>query len=90
VGIPIFGALGFGQMSIEALTVNPPYGLIRVHNSFECHLTPEGIVKPYSHFIRGIIAGYLKIILNAEIKVEEIKCIAKGDAYCLFEAKREA
>jgi predicted hydrocarbon binding protein len=89
MGATIFAAIGFGQMEIEKLTLNPPYALTQVYNSFECQLAPETQTKPYSHFIRGIIAGYMTTVLGVKMKVEEIKCVAKGDPNCIFEAKPE-
>ncbi|MGB9854401.1 MAG: V4R domain-containing protein [Candidatus Bathyarchaeales archaeon] len=89
MGATIFTAIGFGKMEIEKLTLNPPYALTHVYNSFECQLAPKTQIKPYSHFIRGIIAGYLTTVLNVKMKVEETECVAKGDQNCTFEAKTE-
>ena len=89
LGATMFTAIGFGKMEIEKLTLNPPYALAYVYNSFECQLAPEIQRKPYSHFIRGIIAGYLTTVLNVKMKVEEMKCVTKGDRNCIFEAKTE-
>ncbi|MEM2952805.1 MAG: V4R domain-containing protein [Candidatus Bathyarchaeia archaeon] len=89
MGAPIFTAVGFGQMAIEKLLLDPPYALAHVYDSFECQLAPETQKKPYSHFIRGIIAGYLTKVLGIKMKVEETRCIAKGDPNCTFEAKPE-
>jgi hypothetical protein len=78
MGATIFAAIGFGQMEIEKLTLNPPYAITHVYNSFECQLAPKTQTKPYSHFIRGIIAGYLVTVLGVKMKVEEIKCLQKA------------
>jgi predicted hydrocarbon binding protein len=89
MGATIFTATGFGRMEIEKLTLNPPRAIAHVYNSFECQLAPENHKKPYSHFIRGMIAGYLTTVLGINMKVEETKCTAKGDPNCTFEAKPE-
>lgn len=89
MGATIFTAIGFGRMEIEKLTLKPPYALTHVYNSFECQLAPENQTKPYSHFIRGIIAGYLTTVLGTKMKVEETTCVAQGDPNCTFEAKPE-
>ncbi|MBS7633594.1 4-vinyl reductase [Candidatus Bathyarchaeota archaeon] len=55
--------------------------------NFECDLA-RGYGKPYSQFYRGAIAGIFTQYFKEEMKVEEVKCIAKGDPYCQFEISR--
>lgn len=89
IGATIFTTIGFGQIEIEKLTLDPPYMFTYVYNSFECQLAPKTQRKPCSHFIRGIIAGYLTAVLDIKMKVEETKCVAKGDPNCTFEANQK-
>lgn len=84
---PIVISVGHGLQEIEKLTANPPYALIRIYNSFECECAGKKSDKPFSHLIRGIIASNLTTLFGVNMKVEEVKCIAKGDPYCAFEAK---
>ncbi len=86
LGAPIFSSVGLGRMQIDMFTLDPPYALISVFDNFECEVAPASS-KPYSQFARGIISGYLTKVLNTEIGVEEIECLAKGDPCCRFECK---
>ncbi|RLI34807.1 hypothetical protein DRO53_02735 [Candidatus Bathyarchaeota archaeon] len=80
----MFNCVGYGAMETVKLTMQPPYALIRVFNCFECELG-KGSAKPFSHLVRGMIAGVLTELLGVEMFAKETKCIAKGDPYCEFE-----
>lgn len=56
---------------------------IKVYDSIEC-VQGVGSDRPFSQLIRGIIAGCFENIFGKGIKVEEVKCMAKGDEYCEF------
>jgi len=56
---------------------------LRVYQNFECEVG-KGSEKPYSHFYRGVIAGWFHKFFGKSVEVKETKCIAKGDAYCEF------
>lgn len=63
----------------------------KVHLSFsdlfECkHLQKE---KPNSQFLRGFIAGVVSSLWQAEVKVEEVTCIATGSSFCQFLVTKE-
>ncbi|MCX8182794.1 MAG: hypothetical protein N3D12_06745, partial [Candidatus Methanomethyliaceae archaeon] len=74
---------GFGRMDI--LEFEHDRAVIQVYDSFECELG-KGRVVPYSHLVRGIIAGTLSEIFEKGFTVVEEACIAKGDPSCKFEA----
>lgn len=80
----MFKHAGFGVLETD-LSVENGLGRIRVHESLECVLF-KGSNKPSSHFIRGIIAGWVTALAGKGEKreVEEVKCIAAGDPYCEF------
>ena len=80
----MFQWAGFGILDVKNLT--PDGGEILVHDSFECELG-KGRVIPYSHFVRGIIAGTLSELFGRTYNVIEASCIAKGDPVCRFVAK---
>ena len=67
-------------------SANPPEATIRIYDSFECELGLES-GGPYSHLIRGMLAGVLTVIFNRRMRAEERKCIASGDPYCEFTIK---
>ncbi len=76
-------SLGWGD--IKEIHVNKDAGnaVIDVYNNFECALS-EGSKTPYSRFYKGMLTGYFTKCFHEEVKVEELKCIAMGDAYCKF------
>ena len=79
----IFRQVGFGVI----VTLKPDFSdktaIVKVHSSFECELF-KGSKTTESHFIRGIIAGFMSSLFKTKVNASEIKCIAKGDPYCLF------
>lgn len=58
-----------------------------VYENFECDLG-KGSITPYSHFYRGILAGFFTEYFGEEMTAEETKCIAKGDNYCKFKIRK--
>jgi predicted hydrocarbon binding protein len=55
---------------------------VRTRGNFECEGAKSS--SPYSHFVRGHLAGGLTAIMGKEMACEETKCIAVGDEYCEF------
>ncbi len=84
----MFNCVGFGLMETVEIRARPPYAIVRVHNCFECELG-IGTGKPFSHLVRGMIAGVLTELLGVKMTATETKCIAEGDPYCEFEVKPE-
>ncbi len=84
----LFKQVGFGTIDIVEIDFLNRTALIRVHNSFECELF-KGTGMTESHFIRGLIAGFMSSLFGVKVDVEETKCIAKGDPYCEFIVKQK-
>ena len=85
ISAPLFVSVGFGVMKVLKISENPPYAYLRVHRCFECECCPKRSDEPYSHLVRGMIAGAFTSVSGMEMFAKEIKCIAKGDPYCEFE-----
>lgn len=85
VSAPLFTPIGFGVMKVLEISDSPPHALVRVYRCFECECAPEKVDKPYSHLVRGMMAGVSTHLFGIEMAVKEIKCIAIGDPYCEFE-----
>ncbi len=79
-----YESLGHGIFEIEKY-VEGSYCRIKARELLEC-LTVKS-ETPNSQIFRGLLAGLLSKFWNREVYVEEIKCIALKDPYCLFEAK---
>lgn len=75
--------LGWGVIGDVQVNEKKKTARVRLYENFECELG-EGCGKAYSQFYRGGIAGIFTRIFMEEVKVEETKCIAKGDPYCEF------
>ena len=85
----LFTQIGFGKLRVRSLDIESKRALVRVYNSFECELF-KGSNTPSSYLIKGMLKGWFSCLFKADIKINEIKCIAKGDPYCEFEIKSEA
>jgi len=83
-----FRLLGYGVLEIEKLTEREM--VARVYDSIECSAF-RGAGEPRGALTRGIAAGIAAAYWNAppeSIVAEEVKCLAKGDAYCEFRVRR--
>jgi len=82
----LYDAAGWGLTELIEFKSEPFYMHIRIYNSFECELG-LGTGEPYSHLVRGVIAGCITEIFNIKVAVTEVKCLARGDPYCEFTVK---
>lgn len=78
--------LGWGIVEDIKVNLKTKRAKIRLSHCFECEIG-KGSGKPYSHFIRGIAAGIFTRIFDKTTSAREVKCSAKGDAYCEFHVK---
>jgi predicted hydrocarbon binding protein len=60
--------------------------LVSVTELFECAASEKKATEPRGEFFRGYLQGVLSVLMNANINVREIECIAKGHPQCSFEA----
>jgi len=90
MGALLFKSLGYGIPEILELREDPPYLRVRVYQCIECELGGRA-TRPFSHYVRGILAGYASEIFKQELFAMENRCLTLGDPYCEFEVKpREA
>jgi len=75
--------MGWGVFKLQELNFKKKTVKIRVYDNFECS-AGKGVGKPYSHFLRGIVAGLFLHCFKTVGTVEETKCIAQGDPFCEF------
>ncbi len=81
-------AWGLGRMEVVEASATPPQVVMRVYDCFECELG-IGARKPFSNFIRGILAALIAQLFNGRMEAKELKCVAKGDPYCEFKITPE-
>lgn len=79
-----FQSLGYGAFEITESSDNPPHAHVRIRYCFECMLGGEA-KEPFSHFVRGILAGVFTETTGTQMTAQEVACIAKGDPHCEFE-----
>lgn len=84
----LFAQIGFGKLRVRSLDIKGKRALVRVYNSFECELFRDSN-EPSSYLIKGMLKGWFSSLFKANIKISEIKCIAKGDPYCEFDIRVE-
>jgi len=75
--------MGWATLEVAEFSIEKKMARIRFYNNFECELVKES-KEPYSHFLRGVIAGFFNGLFGQGALVKETKCIAKGDNYCEF------
>lgn len=75
--------MGWGVFKLQELNLKKKTARIRFYDNFEC-TAGKGAGKPYSHFLRGVVAGLFLSCFKTAGTVEEIKCIAQGDPFCEF------
>lgn len=83
----VLRAVLFASGMAEDMSVSVDYekALIRVWNNIECSLGKEkNVNKPFSHWLRGLLAGFGSRFFGRRVSAVETKCIAKGDPYCEF------
>lgn len=78
---------GWGEIDFSQLHPETGLGRIIVRKSFEARQYQSE--QPSCHFLRGYLEGFLKEAYRKDVKVIEINCLAKGDAYCTFQASSE-
>ncbi|MEM3626988.1 MAG: 4-vinyl reductase [Candidatus Bathyarchaeia archaeon] len=79
--------LGWSILKDAKINEESKTATVILSENFECDLA-RGYGKPYSQFYRGAIAGIFTQYFKEEMKVEETKCIARGDPHCQFEISR--
>jgi len=83
----LFGAVLFASGIAENVSTDIGYEriIVKVWNNIECSLAKtKNLNKPFSHWLRGILAGFGSRYFGRRISAVEVKCIAKGDPYCEF------
>ncbi|RLI07730.1 hypothetical protein DRO24_02445 [Candidatus Bathyarchaeota archaeon] len=84
IAAEVFRSMGYGILRIRELREETPHVILEVWDCIECQLGRPSR-KPFSQFIRGLLAGLTSIIYETEMYAMENRCIAVGDPYCLFE-----
>ena len=77
-------AQGIGSFEYKAKNLGTPKGEIVVKMVHGIETVASNLPAPRCHLTRGILSGVSSFILKSYTPMQEIKCMAKGDRYCLF------
>ena len=79
-------AKGWGIPSLLKYDPTGRAALVSVTGLFECTGAEKEATESTGDFFRGYLQGVLSVLMNANINVREIECVAKGHRQCSFEA----
>jgi predicted hydrocarbon binding protein len=79
---------GWGSISIVKRDVSPERVEFVFHVKNPPLLGLAKSAKPVDHIFRGMIAGGESMAFDADVEAIETKCVAQGNPYCEFVAKR--
>jgi len=88
VGEALFQEAGFGILKWVEFDEKNKITKAEVLDSFECELFKDEKRKS-SHFIRGLLAGWVSEMWKIPMIAIEEKCIALGDERCTFYIKKK-
>jgi predicted hydrocarbon binding protein len=86
--IYLYAAEGWGMPEVVDVSIEPLRATIRFKDSFECAYTKSAFSN--GHYLRGHLVGLCESLFHKRVKVEETKCISKGDGYCEFVGEEQA
>ncbi|HIP85658.1 MAG TPA: hypothetical protein EYH17_03315 [Pyrodictium sp.] len=78
--VKLLEELGFGK--VELVESNPQKFVVRMYSSATSMYAKKG--KTVCHLERGMLVGIAENIMGKRYVAKEVKCRAKGDAYCEF------
>jgi len=77
-------SVGWGRFELKRFDVVEKIVEIEAKGSFEIRHQKGTSKENRCIFMRGYLTGALRIYLGKEVRVEEVKCEAKGDEACTF------
>ena len=80
--LKIYQALGWFRLEKVDFDRKAREGTVTTSDNFEC----AGSVSksPFSHFVRGHLAGVMTSLFGEDMTCKETKCVARGDPHCVF------
>jgi len=82
--LKVIQALGWGRMEDLKVEFDAGRGSLKVYDLFESKTSVGEFATAKCHLFRGFLAGFLSQLLGRNVRVFEIRCIARGDPYCEF------
>lgn len=77
-------SVGWGRFEVKRLDDSNNILEIEAKDNFEVRYKKNSQDRVNCIFTRGYLTGVLSFYLDREVKVEEVKCEAKGDSSCIF------
>ena len=78
--------IGFGWARIVNTKLYGSSIVVQVDRSWECEVLEGEVQGSASRYFKGFLEGFLSSLLNKDIEVTEVSCIALGNSFCTFQA----
>lgn len=89
LGFEIFKALNWiKDYELVEFDIEEKRIRFRLYDSFECRPFKGMSKTPRSHYLRGILAGFISYVIGERISLIETRCLSKGDEYCEFVSRK--
>jgi len=77
--------LSLGWFRVAGYEVSRDGSALRLvlSDNWECTFF-RGSRRPQSHFVRGVLSGFISNAVGRRVVAREVKCIAMGDSHCEF------
>ena len=81
-------AHGLGSFEYKS-SLLPHSGEIVVRVSQGIEALASNMPAPRCHFTRGMLSGIISYVMGSYVPMQEVKCVGKGDKYCMFVGSRK-
>ena len=79
---------GYGDIEVVSLDLAKPEAVLRGTDLFESGLAAKAGIyrskRAVDHYSRGMLAGFLSVLVGKEVVCEEMACEFRGDPACEF------
>ncbi len=82
-------AHGLGSFEYKS-SMFPYQGEIVIRVSQGIEALASNMPAPRCHFTRGMLSGIMSYVMGSYIPMQEIKCVGKGDKYCVFVGSKKS
>jgi len=76
----------WGEFDFKGIDPEQKRGHVIVRECFEAKEYGRSTL-PVCHFVKGYLQGVLSTVLKQGVILEEVLCLAKGDAHCEFRTR---
>ena len=81
--VNIYTATGIGACELLQFNLEPVHIVLQFGENIECK--GKHTDRPNSQWLRGHLEGATSVMLDTQMSCREMRCVAKGDQYCVFD-----